>query len=133
MDLVNVVLAMPKDVNTQGDIFGGWILCIMDHAGVIHASKHIASHCKVVTVKIKEMNFKSPVKVGDIVKCYAETSRVGNSSLDVTIKVMAHRDHGTGPEELVTEGIFTYVSLSKATNKPHKVYLLPLDRTLPGE
>lgn len=120
MDVATKALAMPADVNTQGDIFGGWILCQMDHAGVIASSKFIGTNCKVVTVKIKEMNFIAPVQVGDVVVCYTQAIRIGRSSIDIEIKVIAERDHN-GPEEKVTEGIFTYVCINKDTGKPHPI------------
>lgn len=120
MNIATRALAMPKDVNTQGDIFGGWVLCQMDHAGVIEASRHIDDLCKVVTVKIKEMNFIAPVKVGDVVTCHTNLVRIGNTSMDVYIKVTAQRDHN-GSEDLVTEGIFTYVCISKITSRPQKI------------
>ena len=37
-------LAMPADVNVNGDIFGGWLLSLMDHgAGLIAARSDIVS------------------------------------------------------------------------------------------
>ena len=53
------VLAMPKDTNPRGDIFGGWIMSQVDIAGAVVASQLVKS--KVVTVAVNEFTFKHPV------------------------------------------------------------------------
>ncbi len=81
------VLMMPRDTNAHGTIFGGHILSLIDQAGAIAA--HGVGARKVVTVAVREVVFKSPVQVGDIVSCYARITRRGKSSLDVQVRVFA--------------------------------------------
>lgn len=111
------IMAMPKDANADGDIFGGWVLSIMDLAGGIVARK-IARN-RVVTVAVKDMEFHKPVMVGDVIAAYANLERIGTTS--ITFKVELHVEHSrTGQEEKVTEGTFVYVSVDK-DRKPVKV------------
>jgi len=42
------VVAMPKDTNPYGDIFGGWLMSMMDSAAGSVASRH--SHGRAVTI-----------------------------------------------------------------------------------
>jgi hypothetical protein len=72
-------LAMPADTNPAGDIFGGWIMSLMDVAGGISAVTHAGG--RVVTVAATDMAFLRPVKVGDVVCCYTDLARVGRTSL----------------------------------------------------
>ncbi len=78
-------LAMPADTNLSGDIFGGWIMSQMDMAGGL-AAKNL-SNSRVSTVAVESMTFLNPVKVGDVVCCYADIIRVGNTSMRIKVEV----------------------------------------------
>lgn len=111
------VVAMPRDTNPAGNVFGGWILSCIDLAGAI-AAREIAPE-RVVTISMKEVIFKEPVLVGDLVSCYAEVSAIGNSSITVQVEVFAQRlseDHL--PICLpVTHATAVFVSVDKQGNK----------------
>ena len=110
--LVIQVLAMPRDANPSGDIFGGWLLGQMDLAGAILAQE-IAKN-RVVTVGLDAMSFVKPVFIGDILKCYATLVRIGNTSVKVLVDAFATRVSGETVK--VTEGVFTYVSIDPNRN-----------------
>lgn len=78
---------MPRDTNAHGTIFGGHILSLIDQAGAIAA--HGTGARKVVTVAVREVIFKDPVHVGDIVSCYCTITRTGRTSLTVQVRVVA--------------------------------------------
>ncbi|MBL9100240.1 MAG: acyl-CoA thioesterase [Myxococcales bacterium] len=78
---------MPRDTNAHGTIFGGHILSLIDQAGAVAA--HATGARKVVTVAIREVVFKHPVHVGDIVSCYCTIVRTGTTSLTVEVRVIA--------------------------------------------
>ncbi len=78
-------LAMPADTNPNGDIFGGWLLSQMDIAGGLAAKQR--SHSRVSTVAIESMSFHHPVKVGDVICCYAEFLKVGRTSMRIKLEV----------------------------------------------
>ena len=81
------VLMMPRDTNAHGTIFGGHILSLIDQAGAVAA--HGTGARKVVTVAVREVIFKHPVHVGDIVSCYCSVTRAGRTSLTVQVRVVA--------------------------------------------
>lgn len=112
-------LAMPKDVNTNGDIFGGWIMSQMDLGGGIMA-KQIAGS-RTVTVTVDKMVFRLAVRMGDTVRVYAELLRVGNSSMDLQLEVWAKDLPGeySADRHLVTEGIFRYVAIDEHGRPRH--------------
>jgi len=101
-------LAMPADTNPSGDIFGGWVLAQMDIAGGVVA--HQRAKGRVATVAVDSMMFHQPVKVGDVVCCYAEIKKVGRTSMTIQIQTWIIREAG-GVRVKVTEGDFTYVAL----------------------
>ena len=72
------VVAMPKDANPAGDIFGGWIMSHVDVAGGIAAMR--AARGRVVTVAVNSFTFKQPVAIGDLVSFYAKVIRTGTTS-----------------------------------------------------
>ncbi len=104
------VIMLPKDTNGAGTIFGGVILSYIDMAGAVEARRHC--NAMFVTVAMREVEFKKPVYVGDIVSFYTETKHVGNSSVTVGVRVEAIRRFGTddGERIQVTEGEVIYVA-----------------------
>ncbi|MAV75774.1 MAG: acyl-CoA thioesterase [Cellvibrionales bacterium] len=101
-------IAMPKDTNASGDIFGGWLLSQMDIAAAVAAGKVAGG--RVATVAIDNMNFLVPVHVGAIVGCYTEVVNVGRSSIQVIVEVWI--DKGISGEKIkVTEGLFVFVAI----------------------
>ena len=111
--LVLRTLAMPKDCNPNGDIFGGWILSQMDAGGGLLAKE--VAHSRVVTVTIDKMTFVRPVRVGDTICVYAKVMRVGNTSMDIKLEVWAKdlTDEFEAQRHIVTEGLFRYVSIDQ--------------------
>jgi acyl-CoA thioesterase YciA len=103
-------LAMPADTNPSGDIFGGWVLAQMDLAAGIVA--RLRAQSRVVTAALDGMAFHRPVYVGDLVSCYAKVTRIGRTSLTVTVDTYARRGR-TGEEVKVTEGHFTLVAIDE--------------------
>ena len=107
-ELVIRTIAMPRDTNPSGDIFGGWIISQMDLGSGILAAKIAKS--RLVTVSIEGMSFLHPVKVGDRVACYAWVEKIGRTSLVIPVEVWVQR-YMSGEDVLVTKGVFTYVAL----------------------
>ncbi|TKB48762.1 acyl-CoA thioester hydrolase YciA [Ferrimonas sediminicola] len=112
-------LAMPADTNPNGDIFGGWIMSQMDMAGGLLA-KEIARG-RICTVSVDGMSFHTPVSVGDAVCVYGQCTRIGTSSMTITLEVWAKPVlKGEDERHCVTEGTFTYVAITD-TGKPRPV------------
>lgn len=107
-DPVLRVVPMPSDVNSTGDIFGGWIMAQVDIAGSIPAFR--LARGRVATIAVNSFLFKQAVLVGDLVSFYAEVARVGRTSITVNVEVYAER--GVMHEVVkVTEATLTYVAV----------------------
>ena len=102
------VVPGPSDINANGHIFGGWVLSQMDIAAGIIASRRARG--AVATVAIEKMNFITPIHLRDLISVYAKVERVGRTSMQIRIEVVASRDRGE-TEVKVTEGMFTFVAL----------------------
>ena len=68
---------------------------------------------------MKEVIFKEPVFIGDIVSCYAKVTNVGNTYITTAIKVVTERLNEGGFLECVpvTTAKLTYLSVDKSGNK----------------
>ena len=113
-------IAMPKDTNASGDIFGGWLLSQMDIAGGIAAGEVAGG--RVATVAIDGMAFLTPVHVGAVVSCYTDVIEIGRSSIRITVEVWVNSKHDGEPLK-VTEGEFVFVAIDQNGRT----------RTVPGE
>jgi acyl-CoA thioesterase YciA len=110
-------LAMPADTNPAGDIFGGWLMSLMDVAGGIAAGQQAQG--RVATVVVTDMAFLRPVKVGDVICCYTDLARVGRTSLTLHVEAWVLRQP-VGDRIKVTSADFTYVALD-GDGKPRPV------------
>lgn len=110
------ILAMPKDTNPAGNIFGGWIMSQIDIAGAL-ATRDLPIH-RVVTVAVNSMSFREPIFVGDVVSFYAKVVAVGNTSIKVDVEVTSERVNDDMRRCVhVTSAIVTYVSIDKEGKK----------------
>lgn len=112
------ITLLPRDTNPQGTIFGGIILSYIDMAGAIEAHRRTSVE-RFVTVAMREVVFHEPVFVGDLVSFYAETLRIGTTSITVRVIVEAERHGGTYPAEKikVTEAEVIYVAVDANRRK----------------
>lgn len=101
-------IAMPKDTNPRGDVFGGWLVSQMDLAAGTIAS--IRSKGRAVTVAIDGLVFHKPVFVGDEISCYVEVIKVGRTSIKLKVEAWVRRALSNDTLN-VTEGIFTFVAI----------------------
>jgi acyl-CoA thioesterase YciA len=108
------VVPRPGDINSNGHIFGGWVLSQMDIAAGIVAARRAKG--PVATVAIEAMEFIAPILLHDIISVYARIERTGRSSMAIRIEVIADRDRGSRQVK-VTEGVFTFVALDSG-NRP---------------
>lgn len=117
-ELVLRVVPGITQINTNGHIFGGWILSQMDIAGGIVAGR--LAEGAVATVAIDGMKFISPMLLGDIVTVYAHEERRGRTSMGIRVDVVATR--GADQQQIdLTSGLFTFVAL----DDQHRPRVLP--------
>jgi acyl-CoA thioesterase YciA len=108
-ELALQTLAMPRDTNANGDIFGGWLVSQMDLAAGI-ATKQV-TRGRSATVAIKNVEFLAPVSVGSVVSCYAEILEIGRSSMHINIEVWISNSLITTGQRKVAEGLFVFVAI----------------------
>ena len=115
------VTAMPADANAYGDIFGGWLMSLMDSAAGLIAARH--SHGRAVTIAMDGMQFHSPVHIGDEVSVYARLASVGRTSMKITVEAW-QRALSSESSTRVTEATFTFVAVDQA-GKPRPITARP--------
>ncbi len=103
------VVMMPRDTNASGTIFGGVILSYIDQAAFVEARRQ-ACH-RYVTVMMNQVDFKQPVYVGDTLTLYAETTRIGRTSVHIHVNVVADRFTEPGTSIPVTEADVVFVAI----------------------
>lgn len=106
-------LLLPRDTNHRGEIFGGAILAEIDLAGAIEARHH--TRHDVATIAVKEVEFKKPVQVGDVVSFWTSLIKVGTTSIHVRVEVESSRDGEQTPVS-VTAAEIVYVTIARDPN-----------------
>ena len=113
-------LVMPNQTNHHGNLFGGHALGLMDHAGWIAATRY-ARHT-MVTVASDRVEFKVPVRAGQLVELVARIAKVGRTSVTVAVDMYAE-DVASGERRLATSGSFVFVAIDDDGNptpvEPH--------------
>ncbi|NQU70745.1 MAG: acyl-CoA thioesterase [Rhodospirillales bacterium] len=107
------MIAMPADANPSGDIFGGYIMSLMDMAGANVCYERAGG--RIATVAVKEIEFHVPVLIGDEITCYADITRTGRTSITARVETWVKRRAG-GDRFIVTEGEFTYLRIDENRN-----------------
>ena len=106
-----------SNLNSNGHIFGGWILSQMDSAAGVEAIRYVGG--PVATVAVEAMKFHAPVLPGDWLSVYTKVAKVGTTSITINIEVMVMRQ-GIEEEIKVTEGDFIFVALDE-NHRPKKI------------
>ena len=110
-DPVIRVVAMPADTNPHGDIFGGWLMSLMDSGAGTVAMRRCKG--RAVTVAMDGMQFHAPVAVGDEVSVYGELTGTGRSSMTIAVECW-RRERNEDRAVKVTEARFTFVAIDLA-------------------
>jgi acyl-CoA thioesterase YciA len=103
-------VAMPADTNPAGDIFGGWIMSLMDLAAGVAAGTRAKG--RVATAAASNLSFLHPVKVGDVVCVYTEIKKTGRTSMTVGVETFILR-RNQGERVKVTAGEFVMVAVDE--------------------
>jgi acyl-CoA thioesterase YciA len=109
MELITTHICMTKDIGVHGNLFGGIMLSWMDEA----ASVYVANICMtrdIVTLKLDEVVFKKKVKVGYLIKVYAEVRQIGRTSIALNLEARRSIVE-IGKEEVVASTIITFVQI----------------------
>jgi acyl-CoA hydrolase len=101
-------MVLPNDANPLGNILGGTVMHLVDITGAIAAHRHSSTY--VVTASIDHMDFRSPIRVGEIIILKASVNRVFHSSMEVGVKVF-REDVFTGRRKHTSSAYLTYVAV----------------------
>ena len=101
-------LMHPEHANLLGNVHGGWIMKLVDEAGALTCMRH--AQRKVVTVTIDSMDFRQPIRIGDLVILNAEVTYTGRTSMEVTVEVHAENPI-TGEQTHTNTAYLVYVAL----------------------
>ncbi len=128
-DSVTVIteLMMPNQVNNLGNVSGGEVLAMVDRAAAVAAIRHAGRPC--VTVSIDRVDFKEPIRSGELVTCLARVNYVGTTSIEVGVRVDAENPL-TGVKRHTNTCLLTFVAIDEV-HRPTRVP--PLDLTDPGD
>lgn len=114
MELITTYICKGSDIGIHDNMYGGNILSLIDDASASYAMQ-ICDNPRVVTLKIDELLFKKPVKVGNLIKIYGEVKNFGNTSLTLYIEVRKHNVY-TGLQEVVTQTNIKFVRIDEEGN-----------------
>jgi acyl-CoA thioesterase YciA len=106
-----------------GDIFGGWLMSVMDSAAGSVAARH--SHGRAVTIAVEGMTFLRPVVVGDEVSVFATLKSVGRTSMKIYVEAWRRARHDDRSYR-VTHATFSFVAIGE-DRQPRSVPPLPTE------
>ena len=125
MELITTYICKKGDIGVHDNMFGSTIMSLIDDASASYVSQ-ICDTQRVVTLKIDELIFKKPVKIGSILKLYGEVVTFGNTSVTIYVEVRKHNVY-TGAQETVTHTKIIFVRIDDE-GKPLPIHQYVKDR-----
>ncbi len=120
-------LVLPNDSNMLGNILGGRVMHFIDLAAAITCARH-AGHV-AVTASMDSVDFRHPIRVGQLIELQARLNWVGTTSMEVEVQVFC-QDLRAGTRVLTSTAFLTFVALD---DEGHPVRVPPLVLTTPEE
>ena len=105
-----VELVLPNDANPRSGLLGGRLMHWIDLAGALAASRHSRGY--VVTASTDHVDFRFPVRVGDLVILKSSVNRVFRTSMEVGVKVWVESIF-TGERHHVSSAYLTFVAVDR--------------------
>jgi acyl-CoA hydrolase len=96
--------AIPPDANPVGNVHGGTIMKLIDAAAGVVAKRHCRKN--VVTARVDNLQFLSPVYIGNLITVKASLNYTGRTSMEIGVRVES--------EDLIT-GKITHTNSSYVT------------------
>lgn len=89
MDLLSTHPVKKSDLGFHGNLFGGKLLSWLDAAVAAYAMEKCRSQ-NMITIAMDQCVFKKPAKEKQLVRIYAEMSKVGNTSANFKVEARAY-------------------------------------------
>lgn len=119
-EMVEVVL--PNQANPLGNILGGRVMHLIDIAAALAAHRH--SHSYAATASVDHIDFRYPIKVGQMIVLKSSVNRVFNTSMEVGVKVFSE-DILTGERKHTSSAYVTFVALDEKGRPKRVVPVIP--------
>ena len=103
------LLMLPEHANPVGNVHGGEIMKLMDNTAGVVAQRH--ARTQVVTLRVDQLEFLHPIRIGNLVTCKTRMTFVGRSSMEVTVEVFVEDLNQDQPARIALTAYFTFVSL----------------------
>jgi acyl-CoA hydrolase len=104
-------MVFPEQANHYGTLFGGTALSLMGKAAFVAASRH--ARAPVVMATSEKIEFRQPVRVGQLVELSARVIREGRASMTVAVEMTAE-GLTSGDRALAAQGRFEMVCVDEA-------------------
>ena len=104
-------LTSPLDGNLRGSVFGGVILAAVDRIAYVCATRHAGF--PTVTASFDQVDFRSAIGIGEVVKLMASVNFVGRTSMEIGVRVTAEAVSG-GPERHTNSCYVTMVAVDES-------------------
>lgn len=103
-------IILPQDANPLGFVLGGRVLHLTDIAAAIAAHRHSRSH--VVTASVDYVDFRNPIRVGELIVLKSSVNRVFNTSMEVGVKIFSE-NFLSGERKHTTSAYVTFVAIDE--------------------
>lgn len=114
MKLINKKICMTKDIGIHGNVFGGILMAWIDESAAAFATEYCCTP-NMVTLRVGEMLFKKPLKVGHHVRLYGDIAHLGNTSLTMNIEARKYNVY-SGEDTVVCTTSITFVRIDEDGN-----------------
>ena len=121
-------LMMPQHANLAGTVYGGTILSLADGVAYVCAARHATPNC--VTVSVDQVDFREPIRIGELITLKASVNYVGRTSMEIGIRIEAE-DLKTGKKRHTNSCYFTMVALDehrRPTPVPELIAETPIEQ-----
>ncbi|ELY59198.1 thioesterase superfamily protein [Natronococcus amylolyticus DSM 10524] len=98
----------PNHANNNNTLHGGNLMKWLDEIGAMSAMRFAGETC--VTARVNELDFKRPIRIGDIALVEAYVYDAGRTSVHVALRAWREEPR-TGEVEKTTESSFTFVAI----------------------
>ena len=107
MDLLSTHPVKKLDLGFHGNLFGGKLLSWVDAAVAAYAMERCHSK-NMITVALDKCVFEKPAKEGQLVKIYANMSRIGTTSATFDVEARNYNVF-RGDEQIILKTSMTFV------------------------
>jgi len=108
-------IVLPGDLNDYGSLFGGTLLKWIDEIAYIRVSLDFPGQ-HFVTIGLDHVEFRHPIKQGQILKFKCNKTRVGNTSVTYNVKVVGAR-YNRDSDQVLFENNISFVCVDGQGNK----------------